>query len=76
MPAGGAPKPETPFKIATNSAWKDANTFEFMMRYYETAHHDTVTCRFARDKVSICFLNSITAMNPQAKDKRPILQGR
>jgi hypothetical protein len=28
------------------------------------------------DKVQITFLNSITGMNPTAKDKRPILQGK
>jgi len=73
---GGAPKPGTKFKIATSGAWTDANTFEFMMRFYETPHHDTVTCRFDGDKVKITFLNSITGMNPTAKDKRPVLQGR
>ena len=36
-------------KIATSGAWKDENTFEFMLRYYETPHHDTVTCRFEGD---------------------------
>jgi len=73
--SGGAPKPGTKFKIATSGAWKD-NTFEMMLRYYETPHHDTVTCRFFADKVEIAFMNSITGMNPNAKDKRPILQGR
>jgi hypothetical protein len=74
--SGGAPKPGTKFKIATSGAWKDANTFEFMMRYYETPHHDLVTCRFDANKVQITFLNSITGMNPNAEDKRPVLQGR
>jgi hypothetical protein len=35
-----------------------------------------VTCRFDGDKVQITFLNSITGMNPNAKDKRPVLQGK
>jgi hypothetical protein len=35
-----------------------------------------VTCRFDADKVKIAFLNSITGMNPNAKDKRPVLQGQ
>jgi len=35
-----------------------------------------VTCRFTGDTVRIAFLNSITGMNPNAKDKRPVLQGR
>lgn len=61
---------------ATSGVWKDENAFEFVMRYYETPHHDTVTRRFAADKVEIAFLNSIAGMNPSAKDQRPVLQGR
>jgi hypothetical protein len=44
-------------------------------RYYETPHSDTVTCRFDGDAVTLNFLNSITAMNPKAKDTRAALRG-
>jgi hypothetical protein len=47
-----------------------------MLRYYETPHHDTVTCRFDRDRVRIAFMNSLAQMGPNPKDKRPILQGQ
>jgi hypothetical protein len=47
-----------------------------MLRYYETPHHDTVTCRFDADQVRIGFMNSIAQMSPSPKDKRSILQGQ
>jgi len=74
--AGGAAKSGTRSKIATSGAWKDENTFELMLRYYETPHHDTVTCRFDGGKVTIAFLSSIAAMSPTPKDKRPVLHGQ
>jgi CubicO group peptidase (beta-lactamase class C family) len=74
--SGGAPKPGTKFKIATSGAWRDENTFEMMLRYYETPHHDTMTCRFDRDRVQINFLNSIAGMSANPKDKRPVLHGK
>jgi len=73
--SGGAPKPGTKLKIATSGAWKDDNTFELMLRYYETPHHDTLTCRFDADKVQIAFMNSIAGMSANPKDKRPVLRG-
>ncbi len=63
------------FKIATAGAWKDDNTFEMMLRYYETPHHDMITCRFDGDKVEISFMNSIAALGANPKDKRPVLRG-
>jgi hypothetical protein len=47
-----------------------------MLRYYETPHHDTVTCRFDGGQVRIAFMNSLAQMSPTPKDKRPILQGQ
>ena len=73
---GGASPRGTKFKIATSGAWKDDNTFEFLLRYYETPHHDTVTCRFDGNKVSIAFMNSLAAMSASPKDKRGVLQGQ
>lgn len=74
--SGGAPKSGTPSRVAASGAWKEESAFEMVLRYYETPHHDTVTCRFAGDGVTITFMNSIAAMNPASKDKRPALKGR
>ncbi len=73
--SGGAPRSGTPSKVAASGTWKDDNTFEMLWRYYETPHHDTVTCRFDGDKVTIAFMNSIAEMSATPKDKRPVLQG-
>ena len=62
-------------KIAAAAAWKDDNTLEMLWRYYETPHHDKVTCRFDGETVRVEFLDSMTAMRPGAKDKRPALNG-
>jgi len=61
--------------VAASGIWKDANTFEMLWRYFETPHHDTVTCRFDGDEVKISFLSSIAAMR-NAKDGRPELAGK
>ena len=53
----------------------DQTTFQMMLRYYETPHHDTVTCRFDNNRVQISFMNSIAQMSPTPKDKRPVLRG-
>ena len=74
--SGGKPKKPLPSKIAAGAAWADESTLVMKWRYYETPHSDTVTCEFFRDGVTISFLNSITAMNPKAKDARAPLKGR
>ena len=74
--SGGAPKPGTLSKVAASGTWKDENTFEMMLRYYETPHHDLVTCRFDAGKVQIAFMNSIARMSANPKDSRPVLQGQ
>ena len=73
--SGGAPKPGTRSKVAASGAWMDPTTFQIMLRYYETPHHDTVTCRFDGAAVRISFLSSIARMSA-AKDSRPTLQGK
>ncbi len=67
---GGAPRAGTRHKLAASGTWKDDNTFEMVWRYYETPHHDTVTCRFDGDKVAIEMVASINS------PKRPVLKGR
>jgi len=74
--SGGKPKEPAPSKIAASAAWTDDHTLVMKWRYYETPHSDTVTCVFEGDTVTISFLNSITAMNPKAKDARAPLKGR
>ena len=46
-----------------------------VLRYYETPHHDTVTCHFDDRHVQITFMNSMAQMSPTPKDKRPLLRG-
>jgi CubicO group peptidase (beta-lactamase class C family) len=73
--SGGAPPSVTKSKVAAGGAWKDPNTFELVLRYYETPHRDTVTCHFDAEQVRIGFMNSMAQMSPTPKDKRPSLQG-
>jgi CubicO group peptidase (beta-lactamase class C family) len=40
-------------KIAGSYAWKDAQTLELILRYIESPHHATVTCKFDRDKITV-----------------------
>ena len=81
--SGGAPKPGTPAKVAASATWKpDAsdparpNVLELTWRYYETPHHDTVTCRFEGDKVEIGFMSSVAQKSAKPKDPRPALRGQ
>jgi CubicO group peptidase (beta-lactamase class C family) len=74
--SGGMPKQTPLSKIAASATWTDDNTLVMTWRYYETPHSDTVTCQFDGNDVTITFLNSITAMNPKAKDARAPLKGR
>ena len=73
---GGAPKTPAPTPTAAAAAWKDEHTLQMVWRYYETPHHDTVTCKFEGDQVTISFLNSIAAMSGKTKDSRPDLTGK
>jgi CubicO group peptidase (beta-lactamase class C family) len=74
--SGGAPKPGTRSKVAASGTWVNQTTFQMVLRYYETPHHDTVTCRFDNGSVQISFMNSMAQMSPTPKDKRPVLRGK
>jgi CubicO group peptidase (beta-lactamase class C family) len=63
-------------KVAASAAWKDEHTLEMMWRFYETPHHDSVTCRFEGEGVKVEFLNSLTKMSPARKETRPVLEAR
>jgi CubicO group peptidase (beta-lactamase class C family) len=62
-------------KIASSATWRDDRTLELMLRYYETPHHDVITCSFAGDTVKLSFLSSILKLR-SAKDARPVLEGK
>lgn len=74
--SGGKPKTTPLSKIAAGAHWTDRQTLTMTWRYYETPHSDTLACKFEGDTVTITFLNSITAMNPKAKDLRAPLKGK
>jgi hypothetical protein len=65
-----------PVKIAASGTWKDADTFVMTWRFYETPHHDTVTCRFDADNLKVEYLNSISEISPSRPETRPPLTGR
>jgi len=73
--AGGAPKHGTPAPIAATGAWPDHNTYVMHWRYYETPHHDTVTCRFDDQKITVSFLRSIVKIRSGKRDPRPVIEG-
>lgn len=74
--AGGKPKEGASAAIAGAGAWRDDRTLEMHWRYYETPHHDTVTCQFDGDRVRISFLRSIIKIRDGKRDPRPVLNGR
>ncbi|MDB6137306.1 MAG: class beta-lactamase-related serine hydrolase [Verrucomicrobiaceae bacterium] len=71
--AGGAASVPSPSKIASAAAWKDAHTLEMLWRYYETSHHDAVTCQFDGDQVTVSFLNSIAALGGKTDARAPLI---
>jgi hypothetical protein len=66
---------ETSTRLAATGTWPDANTFLMTWRFIETAHYETVTCRFGADTVEVQFESSIAKIN-KTKDARPVLQGK
>jgi CubicO group peptidase (beta-lactamase class C family) len=63
-------------KVAASGTWKDENTFQMTWHFYETPHHDTVTCHFDGDKIKIEFLSSVSEKMPNHKETRPALLGQ
>lgn len=72
----GAPPAGTVHPYMGAGAWKDDSTFELLLRFHETAHHDRLTLRFSGDRVEIGFLGSIAAMSARPVDARAPLHGR
>lgn len=73
---GGKPPAGTLFPVAAHAAWTGGQTLVLTWRYFETPHRDTLTCEFRGDGLTITLRDSITAMNPKAKDKRAPLVGK
>ena len=73
--SGGAPGRGRQSPVAAAGVWADPRTFQMQLRYIETPHHDTVTCRFEEGKLQIAFMNSIAGMGANPKDSRPVLLG-
>ncbi len=44
-----------PAKVAGSFGWKDENTLELILRYIESPHTETITCKFDKNKVLIGF---------------------
>jgi hypothetical protein len=47
-----------PSKVAGCFAWKDENTLELVLRYIESPHKETITCKFDRNKVAMSLIYS------------------
>ncbi|MEZ0538908.1 serine hydrolase domain-containing protein [Fibrella arboris] len=62
-------------RMAGTATWQDPNTLLMTWRFIETAHYETVTCRFTADSVAVEFESSIAKIN-KTKDARPVLQGK
>ena len=62
-------------KVAATGTWQDPNTFVMTWRFIETAHYETVTCRFGADTLQVEFQKSLTKING-SKDTRPVLEGK
>lgn len=44
-----------PAKVEGSFGWKDENTLEMVLRYIESPHTETITCRFDKNKLSVDF---------------------
>ena len=44
-----------PAKVVASYGWKDDNTLEIILRYIESPHTETITCKFDRKTVSVGF---------------------
>jgi hypothetical protein len=58
--------------VAASATWKDDKTLLLSWRTIETTHHDTLTCVFESDKVTISFLHSMAAGENRADDRIPV----
>ena len=66
---------ETKSKIAASGIWTDNSTFEMTWRFIETAHYETVTCKFDGEDINVAFKRSLAILS-NTKDSRPVLSGK
>jgi CubicO group peptidase (beta-lactamase class C family) len=56
-------------KVAGSFGWKDENTLELVLRYIESPHTESITCKFDKNKVSVDFHYSDGLNNSQPELK-------
>lgn len=77
----GIPMSAATSAVATAVAWTSPDTLVFKSCFYETPHHDTLTCSFEGDVLEVRFLNSLsvafgaTDENHPFAERRPVLRG-
>jgi CubicO group peptidase (beta-lactamase class C family) len=67
----GSAKGLLPAKVAGSYSWKDENTLELVLRYIESPHRETLTCRFDKNAVlvDIKISNTPGVVHPTIKGK-------
>lgn len=58
-----------PARIAGSYGWKDENTLELVLRYIESPHTETITCKFDTKNISLYFRYSNMPGNVQPEIK-------
>lgn len=68
----------TPSKIAAAATWSAPDTLQVNLKYVESIHGDTYTCKFTGNSVVMTLLNSVAEhdSNERNKERRPVLRGR
>ncbi|MET3878998.1 serine hydrolase [Chitinophaga sp. OAE865] len=64
-----------PTKVAGTATWINENTLQLNLRFVETLHGDRIQCVFDGDKLTVNFLDSLTAMTAGKADSRKALSG-
>jgi len=64
-----------PSKIAGTATWINDNTLQLDAKFVEAIHGDKITCAFTDDKISVSFLNSISANTKNSPERRASING-
>jgi len=64
-----------PARVAASAGWTDPSTLKMLWRFFETPHHESVTCQIDGDKINITCLDSLTEKNAHP-EPHPIFTGR
>ncbi len=65
---------ETRHPITASGVWRDTNTFVMTWRFIDTAHYDTLTCRFDGITVQLIPRDSMSEVMGR-KEQRPAVEG-